>query len=60
MTVTRLLTLNETAERLGFCPGAIRHAIKSGDLPALKICGRYRIDVAELEQFLEDQRFKAA
>src|SRR5690349_13934625 len=43
-----LLTLRETADRLGFHPGVVRRAIIAGDLPGLKIRGRYRIDASEL------------
>jgi excisionase family DNA binding protein len=51
-----LLTLAEAAQRLGLREGALRRAIKRGELPAMKVCSRIRIDPNELLRWIEDQR----
>jgi excisionase family DNA binding protein len=48
-----LLTVQEAAELAGLSPGAIRAAIKAGDLPAMKGNWRgYRIRRGELEEYV--------
>jgi excisionase family DNA binding protein len=52
----QLLTVEQAAERLALHHGAVRRAIKRGDLPAMKFCSRIRIDANELRVWVERQR----
>ena len=55
-----LLTVADAADRLGLKHGAVRRAIARGDLPAMKLCSRIRIDPAELRRWVESHRIKSA
>jgi excisionase family DNA binding protein len=55
-TDRRLLSISEAASRVGLKHLAIRRAIHRGELPALKLCSRIRIEVADLEVWLERSR----
>jgi excisionase family DNA binding protein len=57
---TNLLTVADAAERLGLKHGAVRRAIARGDLPAMKLCSRIRIDPVDLRRWVEAHRIKAA
>jgi excisionase family DNA binding protein len=50
----------DAAERLGLHHSAVRRAISRGDLPAVKVCSRIRIDPDELLRWVESQRVKVA
>jgi excisionase family DNA binding protein len=52
----RLLTIAEAADRLGLHHGTVRRAVARGELPAMKLCSRIRIDPQELEQWIERNR----
>jgi excisionase family DNA binding protein len=54
-----LLTVADAAERLGLKHGAVRRAIARGDLPAMKVCSRIRIDPAELRRWVDGQRIRS-
>ena len=54
------LTVGEAADRLGLGHGAIRRAIQRGELPAVKVCSRVRIDPADLRRWIERQQIRAA
>ena len=55
LATPRLLTLRETAERLGVSVDTVRRRIAEGALPAIQLGGRgtsVRVDPAELERWL--------
>lgn len=54
---TRLLTVEDVAGRSGFGPKAVRSAITRGELPAHKLCGRWRIREEDYGQWLERSRY---
>lgn len=51
----RFLTIADVAECLNVSAGQVRTLIKTGELPAIQVGGRgqWRIDVAELEAYIE-------
>lgn len=51
----RFLTIADVAECLNVSAGQVRTLIKSGELAAIQVGGRgqWRIDVAELEAYIE-------
>ena len=59
MKSDRLLTVADAADRLGLKHGAVRRAIARGDLPAVKLCSRIRIDPAELRRWVDAHRIEA-
>lgn len=58
--VPRLLTLHEAAELVGLKHLALRRAIKRGDLPAVKLCSRVRIDARALSCWIASNTVGAA
>lgn len=59
MESDHLLTVTDAAERLGLKHGAVRRAIARGDLPAMKLCSRIRIDPADLRRWIDAQRIES-
>lgn len=55
-TREHLLTVAEVAERVGLKHQAVRRAISRGDLDAVKLCGRVRIEPAALTAWIERSR----
>jgi excisionase family DNA binding protein len=51
-----LLSVYDAAERVGLHHVALRGAIKRGELPAVKLCSRLRIDPADLEAWISAGR----
>jgi excisionase family DNA binding protein len=51
-----LLTVHQAAERVGLQHLAIRRAIQRGELPAVKLCSRIRIDPSDLHDWIVRQR----
>ena len=49
----RLLSLNEAATLLGVSKASIRRLMWSGKLPSVRILRRIRIDIRDLDQFIE-------
>ncbi len=49
---SRLLTVQETAERLAVSVDTIRRLIARGELPALKVGKQIRLDPLELEKWV--------
>jgi excisionase family DNA binding protein len=47
-----LLTVDEAANRVGLRHVALRKAIRRGELPAVKLCSRLRIEPAALEEWI--------
>jgi hypothetical protein len=47
MESSELLTLEDAPRRLGLKHAAVRRAIARGQLPAMQVCSRIRIDPAE-------------
>jgi excisionase family DNA binding protein len=47
-----LLTVDEAANRVGLRHVALRKAIRRGELPAVKLCSRLRIEPAALEDWI--------
>lgn len=52
-TVTQDLTTTEAARRLGVSRPTLVKLIKTGDLPAHKVGSHYRIDIADLQTYIE-------
>lgn len=50
------LTVQQAAEQVGLKHLAIRRAIQRGELPAMKLCSRIRIDPADLERWMLQRR----
>ena len=51
----RLLTLNEAAELLQVSTRTLQRMIHSGDMPALKVGGQWRVREAQLRQWVENR-----
>jgi excisionase family DNA binding protein len=51
-----LLSIQQAAQRVGLKHLAIRRAIQRGELPAMKLCSRIRIDPADLERWILQRR----
>lgn len=58
--VPRLLTLHEAAELVGLKHLALRRAIQRGELPAIKLCSRLRIEARDLASWIERNRLPAS
>jgi excisionase family DNA binding protein len=58
MHPNQLLTVSDAARQLGLKHQALRRAIKRGELPAMKICSRIRIDPDELRSWVEERRVR--
>jgi excisionase family DNA binding protein len=50
-----LLTVDETATALKVCTRTVRRAIKSGELPAVRLGRQYRIRRRDLDLFIRDR-----
>ncbi|MDP2605766.1 MAG: helix-turn-helix domain-containing protein [Deltaproteobacteria bacterium] len=55
----RLLTLNEAAELLQVSTRTLQRMIHSGDMPALKVGGQWRVREAQLRQWVENREGSA-
>lgn len=53
---TRLLTVKETAERIGRSPDAVRLLINRHRMPAVRAAGRIHVKEADLERWVEQHR----
>ena len=51
----RLLTLNEAAELLQVSTRTLQRMIHSGEMPALKVGGQWRVREAQLRQWVENR-----
>jgi excisionase family DNA binding protein len=49
----RLLTVSEVAEATGLSPNAVYRAISDGELRASKLRGRLRVQLAELDAWID-------
>lgn len=49
----RLLSIDEASERTGIPQAALRKAMKSGTIPAIRIMGMLRILESDLQAYLE-------
>lgn len=56
MPGSRLLSIEQAAQRVGLRHAALRRAVQRGELPATKLCGRIRIDPGELEAWISRHR----
>ena len=54
----RLLNVGALAARLGLPEKRIRHAIRSGELPAFQIGAWRRVRLGDARAWLEGQRFR--
>ena len=50
-----MLTLNQVCDRLNISRHSAINAINAGELHAIKINGRYRIDSEWLEEYIQEQ-----
>ena len=55
----RLLTLNEAAELLQVSTRTLQRMIHSGEMPALKVGGQWRVREAQLRQWVEKREGSA-
>ena len=55
----RLLTLNEAAELLQVSTRTLQRMIHSGQMPALKVGGQWRVREAQLRQWVENREGSA-
>jgi excisionase family DNA binding protein len=51
-----LLEVGHVAHRLSASPGFVRRLIREHKLPAIRLGGRFRIDAADLDAFLDALR----
>lgn len=54
----KMLSVKDVAERLNIGERAVRNLITSGDIPALRIGGIYRVQESELNTFIENSLVK--
>lgn len=52
----KLLTVEEVAENLRVNPDTVRSWIRSGELDAINVGGKYRIYQSDLDDFIERRR----
>lgn len=55
----RLLTLSEAARLLQVSTRTLHRMIRSGDLPALKVGGQWRVRETQLQQWVEHREASA-
>ncbi len=55
----RLLTLSEAAELLHVSTRTLQRMIQSGDLPALKVGGQWRVRESQLQRWVEHRENSA-
>jgi excisionase family DNA binding protein len=55
----RLLTLSEAAQLLQVSTRTLHRMIRSGDLPALKVGGQWRMRETQLQQWVEHRETSA-
>jgi excisionase family DNA binding protein len=55
----RLLTLSEAAQLLQVSTRTLHRMIRSGNLPALKVGGQWRVRETQLEQWVEQRESSA-
>jgi excisionase family DNA binding protein len=55
----QLLTLNEAAELLQVSTRTLQRMIHSGEMPALKVGGQWRVREAQLRQWVENREGSA-
>lgn len=51
-----MLSVAQVAERRGVCAETVRRAIRSGELPAVRVGSRLRIDPADLDRWDDSPR----
>ena len=56
----RLLTLSETAALLHVSTRTLQRMIRSGELPALKVGGQWRVRESQLRQWIEKRESSVA
>lgn len=54
-----MLSVAEVAERLNVAQATIYRMLQSGKLPGYKVGSIYRVDAAELEEFIAASRLNA-
>ena len=55
-TQTEYLTVGEAAAQVRLSPSAIYRALEAGGLTGFKVCGRWRIQVSDLRDWVESGR----
>lgn len=56
----RMLGIKDVAKILGLGDTWVHRAARKGNLPAVKIAGKYRFKPSELQRWIDDQGKKAA
>lgn len=56
----QLLDMNEAAERLGTTQRHVRRLVFERRIPFYKVGGKVRLDAAELDRWLDQQRVEAS
>lgn len=57
MNTNELLTVRDVAKRLKTSRAFVRRIIQSGDLTALIVGREYRIQIEDLQEFIENNMF---
>ncbi len=60
MNMQRLISPIDLLKKLPLSRSALYRLLRSGRLPCVRVCGRYVIDEAEVERWLECNRVVAA
>lgn len=58
MKQMNILTVSDLAGELGLTERTVREAIKRGDIPASKLCGRWYIDLEEAKAAIKNKRME--
>lgn len=56
MKEKQLYTVRDFAQELGLAEQTVRGAIRRGEIPATKLCGKWVIDIDEAREFLKAGR----
>ena len=57
--MTELVTVRQAARTLGIAERVLRHAVRSGDLPALRLGQRtVRVKPADLDDWIKNRRVR--
>jgi DNA (cytosine-5)-methyltransferase 1 len=58
--MTELLSLRQAARRLGVAERVLRHAVRSGDLPAFRLGQRtLRVKPTDLDDWIQNRRVRS-
>jgi excisionase family DNA binding protein len=58
--MSETISVKEAASRLGICENTVREGIRRGEIPSLKVCGRYIIPRERFEAFMSGRPVNGA